>query len=650
MKRTGLVLFLGMIFLSQAVTGKEYKLISPDRQMIMMVSVNDQLTFVITRNGKPVISSGAFSMTVDGVKVPVAKPRIRKVIHSQADEMLHPVVPVKNRAIRNHYNEMVMKFGGGYDLIFRMYNDGAAYRFVMHQPGTVTVNNEVDHFVFPEGTRSFFPREESFFSHNERSYIHLDIKDIQPGDLASLPALFEIPDGPDVLLTESDLNDYPGMWITGTGKNEIAATFPKYPAKTVQIKDRNVKPVERENYLAKVLGERAFPWRVMIIAPQAKDLLDNEMVFKLAAPLKIKDPSWIKPGLVAWDWWNTLNVYGVDFKSGINTDTYKYYMDFASEHGIPYIIMDEGWYKLGNLLDVNPDIDMKALLRYGKEKNVGIILWVVWKTLDDQMEQALDQFEKWGIKGIKVDFMQRDDQWMVDFYRRVAREAAKRHLLVDFHGAYKPCGLRREYPNVISREGVKGLEWNKWSKEITPAHNVTIPFIRMTAGPMDYTPGAMVNAHEKNFLVSFERPMSMTTRVQQLAMYVVYESPLQMLADNPSNYLHNPECLDLISHMPVTWDETHGLAGEPGKFVVIARRKNDTWYIGAMNGPEARSVEVDLSFLPKGEYEAVIFKDGMNADRYAQDYKKTKEIVNSDHKLIIKMAVGGGWVGILKKK
>ena len=644
-------LLLGLFFLaSWAAPAKEYMLVSPDRQMIMKVRVDDKVTFEITRNGNPVVSSPGISMTVDGVVIPVKGARVKKVLTAKKDNILQPVVPVKNAVVRNQYNELTLKFRGIYDIVFRLYNDGAAYRFVIHQPGSVKVQDETARFVFPAGTKSFYPREESFFSHNERSYVHLDLADIQPGDLASLPALFEVPGGPDVLLTESDLNDYPGMWLTGTGKDEIMATFPRFVLKTEQIKDRNVKPVERADYLAKTSGDRTFPWRIMAIAPEPKDLLENEMVFKLASPLKIQDPSWIKPGLVAWDWWNALNVYGVDFKSGVNTATYKYFIDFASANGIPYIILDDGWYKLGNLMEVNPEVDMEELLHYGKEKNVGIILWVVWKTLDDQMEQALDQFEKWGVRGIKVDFMQRDDQWMVNFYRKVAREAAKRHLLVDFHGAYKPSGLRREYPNVISREGVKGLEWNKWSTEITPQHNVTIPFIRMTAGPMDYTPGAMVNAHKKNFHISFERPMSMTTRVHQLAMYVVYESPLQMLADNPSRYMQEKECLNYLSHVPTTWDETHALAGEVGKYVVVARRKGDTWYIGAMNGPGKRTVETKLDFLPEGSYQAVIFRDGVNAGRYAQDYKRTEEILQNTATLTIRMADGGGWVAVLKKK
>jgi alpha-glucosidase len=347
---------------------------------------------------------------------------------------------------------------------------------------------------------------------------------------------------------------------------------------------------------------------------------------------------------VAWDWWNANNIFGVDFHAGVNTETYKYYIDFASNYGIEYVILDEGWYKLGDLFDINPDIDLEEIIRYAREKNVGIILWVIWKTLDDQLVEALDQFEKWGVKGIKVDFMQRDDQWMVNYYHKIAREAAKRHLLVDFHGAYKPTGLRRAYPNVLTREGVVGLEHNKWSKNVTPEHNLTLPFIRMLAGPMDYTPGAMINAQEKNFQVIFTRPMSMGTRCHQLAMYVVYESPLQMLADSPSHYMKEKECLEFLSEVPTVWDETRALDARIADYIVMARKSGEEWYVGAMTDGTAREFQIDLSFLPEGEFEAVIFKDGINAHRYGSDYKREVMPIKSGDNLKIELAPGGGWV------
>src|SRR5699024_4930681 len=377
------------------------------------------------------------------------------------------------------------------------------------------------------------------------------------------------------------LQDYPGFYLQGTQSNRLEAIFPAVSIKEAfepKSSDRNYYPTERADYIAKTSGSRSYPWRVLIIEVEDGELITNQMVYKLAQPSQIEDPSWIIPGKVSWDWWNAWNIYDVDFKAGINNQTYKYYIDFASRMGLQYIIMDDGWYELGDLLTESPDIDVQELVNYGKKKGVDIILWASWKTLEDQWEEAFDQFSEWGIKGLKIDFMQRDDQWMVNWYWKVAKEAAKRHMLVDFHGSYKPSGLRRTYPNVITREGVKGLENNKWSDGINPEHDVTIPFIRMAVGPMDYTPGAMINAQPANFSAVNDRPMSQGTRMHQLAMYVIYESPLQMLADSPTHYLkEKQEIRDYLSEVPVTWDETQVLEASIGEYVVIARRKGNQW-------------------------------------------------------------------------
>ena len=374
-----------------------------------------------------------------------------------------------------------------------------------------------------------------------------------------------------------------------------------------------------------------------------KEKQTRDRTVELAEPCRIEDTSWIKPGKVAWDWWNANNVYGVDFKAGINTETYKYTIDFASRYGIEYVILDEGWSKTDDLLSVNPDINMEALLSRAKEKGVGLILWVVWKTLDDQLDEALDLFEQWGVKGIKVDFMQRDDQWMVNYYWRIAREAARRHLLVDFHGSYKPCGLRRAYPNVLTREGVRGLEHVKWSNHPTPEHNVTLPFIRMLAGPMDYTPGAMINAQEKDFRPIFNRPMSMGTRCNQLAMYVVFESPLQMLADSPSNYLKEDGCMDFLSHVPTVWDETVVLDARVADYVLVARKHGEEWYVGAMTDWTLREMTVDFSFLNEGSYIMDMYRDGVNADRFGNDYERIVRTISRGDRMTIGLAPGGGW-------
>ncbi|HKX84460.1 MAG TPA: glycoside hydrolase family 97 catalytic domain-containing protein, partial [Pyrinomonadaceae bacterium] len=452
-------------------------------------------------------------------------------------------------------------------------------------------------------------------------------------------------------ISEADLYDYAGMWLRGNNGKGVRAVFPNYPLKEEKSKDRNLKVTERAEYIAQTNGPRRFPWRVFGLAERDTDLLNNELVFLLSEDAQ-EDFSWVRPGKVAWDWWNANNIYGVDFKSGINTATYKYYIDFASKHGLEYIILDEGWSKTTeDLLAFNPEIDLPELFDHAKKKNVGIILWVLWLPLEKDMDRILDEYQKWGVKGIKVDFMQRDDQKLVHFYERTAREAAKRKLLVDFHGAYKPTGMKRKYPNVLTSEGVKGLEHNKWSKDITPEHDLTLPFTRMVAGPMDYTPGAMMNASEKEFQIIFNRPMSQGTRSHQLALYVIYESPLQMLADSPSNYLREPEAMRFLSVVPTIWNETIPLEAKIGEYMAVARQaSNGDWYIGAINNWNEREFEIELSFLDDGNYEALIFQDGANSARVTSDFRILTNIVKNGDRLKVKMAPGGGFAAHLHRK
>ena len=557
------------------------------------------------------------------------------------------------------YNRQVMKpptaidqcnptyqteFDGNYAVTFRAYPEGVAYRFETSLPTPqVKVYDEKAGFHFAGDWTVYYPQEDSFMSHNERKYLPHLLKDIANGAIATLPAVVDAGEGVKIAVAESDLEGYPGLWLGGTGGNGLSGVFPPYPLKEELVRDRDLNVVESADYIAITQGARTYPWRVLGIVEHDGDLLTNQLVWLLEKPSRLDDTSWIKPGKVAWDWWNANNVYGVDFKAGINTETYKYYIDFASKYGIQYVILDEGWYKLGNVLDVVPDMNVEELVAYGKEKNVGIILWVIWKTLDDQLIPALDQFQKWGVKGIKVDFMQRSDQLLIDYFHKVSRETAKRQMLVDFHGDQKPAVMTRTWPNLISTEGVRGLEWDKWSAETEPKHDVTLPFTRMFLGPMDFTPGAMLNASQKSFRPIFDRPMSLGTRCHQLAMYVVFESPLQMLADSPSNYLREPEVMDFLGPVSSVWDETKVLDARIADYVVVARRNGSDWYLGAMTDWTPRELKVDFSFLPEGHFSMEAFADGANAAVNASDYTVAKTTVDKNTKLKIKLAPGGGW-------
>jgi alpha-glucosidase len=646
--------FIFIVFISLFISNvysQEYSISSPDKKIMFKISTGREITYNLYYNSKAIITNSPIAMTLDNNNILGKDSKVKNTDKREVDEEIIPVLKIKSRVIRNQYNELTINFRENFSLIFRAYNDGAAYRFITNLKNDIKVYSEKVTYNFDKNYKIFFPEEESFQSHSERLYKNINISEITSKRFSSLPALVCLDNGAKLSIAESDLDDYPGLYLSGSedSPTKLTGKFPYYSLKDSAKNDRDVPVVKRADYMAITKGKREFPWRVFGISEKDGDLLESQLVFKLAAPLQLKETSWIKPGKVAWDWWNALNISGVDFKSGVNTETYKYFIDFAALYGIEYVILDEGWYKLGNLMDINPDIKMEELLDYAKQKNVGIILWVIWKTLDNQLVEALDKFEKWGVKGIKVDFMQRDDQWMVNYYSKIAKEAAKRHLLVDFHGAYKPTGMEKTYPNVLTREGVKGLENCKWSEDITPGHDVTLPFIRMYAGPMDYTPGAMKNASKGCFKYIFNQPMSQGTRCHQLAMYVIYESPLQMLADNPTNYLKEKECMDFLSEVPTVWDETRAIDAKVGEYVLMARKSSDNWYIGAMTDWTPRDMTFDLSFLDEGKYKMIIYQDGINADRNGCDYKKIiKEVTKSD-KMTIHLAPGGGWVGNIIK-
>ncbi len=649
---TGMILIVLAVLAADSVRAQQtFEITSPDEQTGVSVMVGDQIQYSVEFNGKQILAPSALLLTLEGVGKLGENPVLEGDERNSVDSVIEPVIQQKSEEVTDRYNELILNFEGNYSVVFRVYDDGVAYRFTTDLgQEKVTVKAEQLEYNFADDYSIYFPEEESFMTHQERSYLNLYLSEISSERFSSIPALVDVNEGgPKVLVSEANLQDYPGYYLQGTGSSSLTGIFPHVATEEKLEGDRNLHVTERADYLAETSGSRSYPWRVLAIAEDDGDLITNQIIYKLAEPNRIEDTSWINTGKVAWDWWNANNIYGVDFEAGVNTETYKYYIDFASELGLDYIILDEGWYKLGDLTTISENMDVDELVRYGKSRDVEIILWVVWKTLEDQWDYAFNQFEKWDVAGIKVDFMQRDDQWMVNWYWDVAKEAAKRELLVDFHGSYKPTGLGRTYPNVITREDVKGMEHNKWSEDITPEHNLTLPFIRMVAGPMDYTPGAMINATEQNFRAVFTKPMSHGTRAHELAKYVIYESPLQMLCDSPSHYYEEQNhTLNYLSEVPVTWDETRVIDAKVSDYVLLTRRKGDTWYLAAMTDGESRDFSVDLSFLSDGNYTAEIFRDGVNADRYASDYQFVIQGVSNDSSIDIEMVSGGGWVGVIR--
>jgi alpha-glucosidase len=657
------ILFLCAFLLSctSLFAQKGYTLTSPDGQITVTVNTGEQLSYAVKHGTTVVLAKSPIDMTLDDGRV-LGKPAlVSKAKQHQVDQTLQAAF-YKRNTVRDHYNELTLAFKGNYRVVFRAYDDGVAYRFESAFSKPFNVVSETADFNFDQDHTAWIPYvnarpgkgdfiDQQFFNSFENTYTVIPMSQMEPQRLAFLPVLVALNEGKKVAITEADLEDFPGLYLRNEkGRTGFTTVHAGYPKVEEQGGHNNLQFIvkEREPYIAKAEGRRSFPWRCLVISTNDKDLADSDMVYRLASPSRVDDLSWLQPGKVAWDWWNNWNVYGVPFKAGINNDTYKYYIDFASQYGIEYVILDEGWAvnKQADLFQVVPEIDLKELVAYGKERNVGLVLWAGYAAMDKDMERVCRHYSEMGIKGFKVDFMDRDDQKVVEFYYRMAAMAAKYHLFVDFHGAYKPTGLSRTYPNVLNYEGVYGLEQAKWDNEGDLALNeVTIPFIRMVAGPFDYTQGAMKNAQRSSFSANWGEPMSQGTRCRQLAEYVIFESPFNMLCDSPSNYLKEDECTRFIASVPTTWDETVVLDGKVGEYLVIARKKGFKWYIGAITNWEERDLELDLSVLKGGAKSGKIFRDGPNANRVGKDYVYEQIQVMGD-KVKFHLAKGGGAVMI----
>lgn len=650
------ILLIAVPFWANAQKGIELK--DPSGKIQLNVMLGNTVTYSVSHGEDVIIETSPVSMTLTDGTVFGKEPRLKKKKYRTENQMIYPPI-YRKQSIKDHFNELTLEFKGGYSLVFRAYEDGVAYRFISDLKKPFMVESEQAVFNLPNNPKVFAatPKgrkidgvENQYHSSFQNTYRHVELSKWDKSRLAFLPVLSESENGKKVCITEADLLNYPGMFLKVSSDNKgFYGEFAAYP-KDISVEVRGLKGMvkTREPYIAKVEGRTVFPWRVMVISEKDTDLLCSDMVYKLATPAAEADYSWIKPGKVAWDWWNDWNLYGVDFRAGVNTETYKYYIDFASKFGIEYVILDEGWAVAGpaDLFQIVPEIDMEELIRYADSKKVGLILWAGYRAFDLDMERVCKHYSAMGIKGFKIDFMDRDDQYMVDFNRRCAETGAKYKLLIDLHGTHKPTGLQRTYPNAINFEGVHGLEEMKWAQPGTDqvTYDVTMPFIRMVAGPLDYTQGAMNNANKENFKVVYSEPMSQGTRCRQLAQYIIFDSPLNMLCDAPTNYLKEEECTKFIAAIPTVWEETKALCGEVGKYLAMARQKNDIWYVGALTNWDSRDMELDLSFLGEGEYKAEIFEDGINADRVGKDYKRKVIPVPADRRLKIHMASGGGHV------
>lgn len=654
-----IIALYGLAFTQTANAQKQFSVKSPSGKLEISILVNkENIEYYVTHDKDILVDKSPISMTFTDREPFGINPKLSKTQTKSYSGVIHPPLYRKSE-IKDNYNELVLQFKGDYNILFRAYDDGVAYRFASTSKKPFTVEWEQVTFNFPADYKVFAAYAkgrqndgvtDNFYSAFQNTYVHIPLSEWDKDKIAFAPLLVECVNNKKVCITEADLLNYPGMYLQNKkGGTTLEPVFAPYP-KVIKQEVRALKGVvkQREPYIAKCEGATNFPWRVMAVSENDSELVDNDIVYKLATPAQFNDFSWIKPGKVAWDWWNDWNIYNVDFRAGINTETYKYYIDFASEYGLEYVILDEGWSVTGkaDLFAVVPEIDLKEIIRYAETKNVGIILWAGYYAFAKDMDGICKHYSEMGVKGFKLDFMDRDDQLMVDFHHRAAQATAKYKLLMDFHGTYKPTGLQRTYPNVVNFEGVFGLEELKWAKPDTDivTYDVTMPFVRMVAGPLDYTQGAMDNRTKENFMAIYKEPMSQGTRCRQLATYIIFDSPVNMMCDAPSNYMREEECTRFIADIPTVWDKTIPLNGKVSEYVSIARQKGDIWYVGSLTNWDARTLELDLSFLGNGSYKAEIFKDGINADRVGKDYKR--EIINipANRKLPVSMAPGGGFI------
>ena len=637
---------------------REYSLQSPSGKITAEIDCGEQLGYSVSYDGREVMAPSPISMTLADGTVWGHNVRVAKAVRESHRGIVESPF-AQAASMSDVYNALTLRMKGGWTVEFRAYDDGVAYRFASTRRQPYQITAEQADFNFPADYTAAVPyvrtgsdddMQSQFFNSFENRYTVGPLSALNPRRLAFLPLSVDA-GGVTVAITETDLNNYPGLYLYNPdGTNSLKAKHAPYPTEIVDGGYNNIEGVvtETADYIARVDEPRAFPWRILVIGDD-KVVASSNLSYLLAEPSRIADISWIKPGKVAWDWWNSWNITGVDFEAGINTPTYKHYIDFAADNGIEYVILDDGWAagKGEDLFVLNPDIDLKEIIDYAAKKDVGIILWAGYRAFERDLERVCRHYSEMGVKGFKVDFEDRDDQLMTAFNHRAAETAARYHLVLDLHGSYKPAGINRTWPNVLNVEGVNGLENVKWTEigdfDIIQ-YDTMLPFLRQLAGPMDYTQGAMVNAIRQNFRPVHSQPMAPGTRAHQLALYMILYSPLNMLCDSPTNYRREQECTDFIASVPTVWDETIVLDGKMGEYIVTARRKGDDWFVGGITNWTPRDLTVDLGplDLPAGA-RIRLFTDGANAHRNGNDYRATTESLPQSATLDIHLAPGGGF-------
>lgn len=627
---------------------RNFELLSPNGSIKVSIALADKIYYSISIGNEELASKNHIALILKNETLGL-NPSLSGTKKGNKSEVIHPVVPLKYASVTASYNYLVLNFKEGYSVEFRAFNDGIAHRFITNKKSEIEVVNEDFSVNFTDNYLLHLQQTGGFKTSSEEEYSHIQSSNWKPSDkMSTLPILIDTKKNYKILISESDLSDYPGMFVKGTGSG-IVSTFPKVPLEFGPDGDRSVAIVKEANYIAKTTGTRNFPWRYFVITKNDKQLIENTMTLKLAPKNELKDTSWIIPGQASWEWWNGASPFGpdVNFVAGCNLDTYKYFIDFASKNGVKYIIMDEGWANsTTDPYSPNANVNVHELIRYGKEKNVGVVLWLTWLTVDKNME-LFKTFSEWGVAGVKIDFMDRSDQVMVNYYENVVKEAAKHKIFVDFHGAFKPSGLEYKYPNLISYEGVRGMEQMGGCR---PDNSVYFPFMRNAVGAMDYTPGAMISMQPEVYISERPNSASIGTRAYQLALFVVFESGIQMLADSPTNYYKEKESTEFITAVPTTWDETVVLEAKVGEYAIVAKRKGTKWFIGGItNGTEKeRNFEIKLDFLKDKKYNLTSFEDGINAGYQAMDYRKKTLTVDNNSTVKIKMVRNGGWAAVLE--